>query len=153
MCNMPCQIICLVWPKWVWWRISPRISSVIQSGVSLLDYDSITNQKGRTCSGGLLKMWSECGKTLFLSRPSIWVLHQLLESTCACSLNSKSLCQERAVHKTREGWVIMIQCMSTILEENKMENLADAAFEECMIRSRCIEDHRIEHEWCTHLVI
>ena len=85
-------------------------------------------------------MWSECGKTLFLSRPSIWVLHQLLESTCACSLNSKSLCQERAVHKTREGSVIMIQCMGTILVENKMENLADAAFEERIIRSRCIED-------------
>lgn len=43
---------------------SPRIS-VIQSGVSFLDYDSITNQKGRTCSGGLLKMWSERGATLF----------------------------------------------------------------------------------------
>jgi hypothetical protein len=108
-------------------------------------------------------MWSEFGETLFLFRPSILVLHQLLESTCACSLNSTWLSQERAVHKTRGGPVIMIQCMGTILEENKnkMENLADAAFEDRMIRSRCIEDrlhqkkedHRIEHEWCTHHVI
>jgi len=30
--------------------------------------------------------------------------------------------------------------MGTILVENKMENLADAAFEERIIRSRCIED-------------